>query len=101
MDTLNKFQTIYDALMESMNNQQQNGESRAARCELLQEQINELKKEMSADEAQKEQMRQNISKDEESRNDINRNLQKMNKKLDTILKNIAQLESDMSDTGES
>lgn len=100
-DTLSKYQNVYDELMESMNNRQQNEGNRAARCELLTEQMNELKKEMNADEAQKEQMRKNISKDEEARNEVNRNLQKINKKSENFLKNIGQLEKDMSESSES
>lgn len=101
VETLTKFQSIYDELMESMNSRQHRSDNRAARCELLTEQINDLKKEMSADQAQKEQMRRIISKDEESRNDVSRNLQKLSKKLDTILKNIEQLKNDMAESGES
>lgn len=101
VDTLSKYQKVYDELMESINNRSENENNRAARCELLTQQINELKKEMHADQAQLEQMRKKISKDEESRNEINRNLQKVNKKSKIILRNIAQLENDMSESTES
>lgn len=101
VETLSEYQTVYDQLMESMKNRQANEGNRAARCQLLNEQINELKKEMNVDEAQKEQMRRNIAKDEESRNDVNRNLQKINKKSENIRKNIEQLQNDMSESSES
>lgn len=101
VDTLGKYQKIYDDLMNSMNNRQKNDENRAARCELLTEQMNELRKEKDIEAAQQDQMRRNISKDEESRNGIDRNLQKIQKKLDTVLKNIKELEDDMSESSES
>lgn len=84
-----------------MDNRKKGEDNRVARCELLTEQINELKDELKVDEAQKEQMRRNVSKDEEARNDIYRNLQKMNKKSENYLKNIKQLENDMSESSES
>lgn len=101
LDTKSKFQTICDDLIASMDNRQKAEENRTLRCELLKGQIDELKKEMSAEQAQKEQMRQYISKDDEAKNEVNRTLQKLNKKLETVLKNIQQLEDDMSESSES
>ncbi|XP_037041026.1 structural maintenance of chromosomes protein 6 isoform X2 [Bradysia coprophila] len=100
-ETLNKYQKVYDNLMEAINNRQTGDSNRAARCELLGQQINELKREMGIDTAQKDQMRRAIAREEESRNEVARNLQKIQKKLETILKNIKQLENDMSESSES
>ncbi|KAG4076078.1 hypothetical protein HA402_011424 [Bradysia odoriphaga] len=100
-ETLSKYQKVYDGLMEAINNRQTGDSNRAARCELLSQQINELKKEMSVDTAQKDQIRRAIAKDEESRNEVTRNLQKIQKKSENVLKNIKQLENDMSESNES
>lgn len=100
-ETLSTYQKVYDDLMEKMNNRQRGDTSRVARCQLLTEQINELKEEMSNDTTQKDQIRRAIAKDEESRNEVTRNMQKIQKKLESILKNMKQLEGDMSESSES
>lgn len=84
-----------------MENRKKGEDNRSARCELLTEQMNELKNEVKVDEAQKEQLRRNVSKDEEARNEVHRKLQQLNKKSNNILKNIKQLENDMSESSES
>lgn len=100
-DTLTKYQDIHDKLDESIKNRRKSVNDRAARCQLLIEQINKMKDEMKIDAAQMDQMRQNISKDEEVRNEINRRLQKIQRKTDILVKNIAQLENDMAESSES
>lgn len=95
-ETLDKFQKVHDDLVAALNNRQQGDTNRAARCQLLNEQINDLKKEMANDTAQKQQMRRDIAKDEDSRDGIARNVQKIVRKLEICLKNIKELENDMA-----
>lgn len=101
MDTLNKYQKVYDTLMASLQNRRNGDGNREARCELLNTQIDELKKEAGVSTAQRQKMRQDIGKDEEAKNQIQRELQKIVKKFENNENNIKQLQNDMSESGEA
>ncbi|KAJ6634725.1 Structural maintenance of chromosomes protein 6 [Pseudolycoriella hygida] len=101
METLTKFQKIYDDLMDTINNRSRREADRSARCQLLNEQIDELKNEVVVHEAKKDEILREISQCQESKNEVFRKYRKMQCKTEGIRKNIQQLESDMAESSES